>query len=520
MLSIPELIQDVMDYLYSYGESYRAIDEAGLVCKSWREAALTTTWRDAKPAPLLSLLVGARVENWTYSDPLTKEDWGRFDNVALRVMTLHTPAWYSIPLSILTAIADSNIDRDVALFPRLRTLDMEWSLERDVTQIMIFLPENLERFDVGIDGDEYEKGPTIDFMALLPQRFGDLSELALYSRDDVNDDFADAVATLLPQLPKLRHVWLSHIQLTSQMVKSLDGMSFLEKLYLDRSPTETISELLLEFWNTDSFPKLSALSIPTRFDEATASLLYKLSGSNSRSLSTLKLMHIATNGSSAVGMEVDQVLRAIQVHSALLHLTLESMDLWSVSAGALQPLSSLHKLKTLEVSFKAASMRIHDKDVEELLEHLPNLESLTLALQENTKYILTLRTLVSALNLCPLLSHVGLLVDASTSLVPASVQSPHRSIKSLAFGDLMDSHRVSHLKSAAKVAEFISKLSDGVLEITWGEEDYYGDDGDGDGDSDYNASKIWKEVHDLIPILQKVRRDERMRFLGGVGMSD
>ncbi|KAG8979872.1 hypothetical protein FRB95_009799 [Tulasnella sp. JGI-2019a] len=511
MLFIPELVQDVMDYLHSYGASHHAIDDAGLVCKPWREAALTSKWRDAKLVPLISLLVGARVEKWAYSNPLSKEDWGRFDNVARRVITLHAPRWCSVPVSVLVAMAGSNFDRDVALFPRLRTLDMEWSLERDVTQLMAFLPENLERFDVGIDGGEYEKGPTIDFMALLPQRFGNLSELALYSLSDANDDFTDAIATVLPQLPKLRHVWLSSVKLTSKMAVSLAGMSFLEELHLRLCPTETVSELLLERWNPNSFPTLSTLNIPMRFEEATASLLYTLSGPNFRSLSTLKLMQ--KNATSVVEMEVDRVLRAIQVHSVLLHLTLESMDLQGVSARALHPLSSLHKLKTLEVSLKAASMRIHDTDVEELLEHLPNLESLTLALEEDSKYILTLKTLVSALNLCPLLSRVGLLVDASTSLIPEPTQLPHRNIRSLAFGDLMDSHRVSHLESAAKIAAFISKLSDNVLEITWGDEDCCRDDGDGDGDR--VASKIWQEVHDLVPIFQEVRRYERMRFLGG-----
>ncbi|KAG8997131.1 hypothetical protein FRB94_007864 [Tulasnella sp. JGI-2019a] len=522
-----ELIRDIMDYIYNSGSAgHQVIDAAGLVCKTWREAALTAKWQEAMLLPLLSFLVSAYVDEWTYSSPLTKEDWERFDNIARRVKTLHTPRWYSIPDSIRTAIFDSRPDRDVSLFPRLRTLNMDWSFEHDVTKIMTFLPNNLERFDVRIGGANYKQGLTVDFMALLPQRFAHLSELTLYSEYDANDHFADAIATLLPQLPKLHYVWLCRIQLTSQMAVSLVGMSILDELYLHQSPTETIPELLLESWNTDSFLMLSTLDIPTRFDETTASLLYKVSGPNSRSLSTLRFVHLIKNGISAVGMEVERVLQAIQVHSALLHLTLQSMELESASERALQPLSSLHKLKTLEVSLKATSMRIRDEDVGELLEHLPNLESLTLALQEDTEYVLTLRTLVSALNHCPLLRDIGLLVDASTPLVPVFTQPPHRSIRSLAFGDLLDSLRVSHLDSAGEVAAFISQLSNDVLKITWGDEDRHctytiDEDGDrvDDGDGDYAASEIWEQVRKLIPVFQEVRRRERLQCLGGAGGS-
>ncbi|KAG9032265.1 hypothetical protein FRB95_001661 [Tulasnella sp. JGI-2019a] len=522
MFSIPELLQDVMEYVYTFGSpNHRAIDQTGLVCKTWREAALTVKWREANLIPLLSLLVGARIEKCTYSGPLTKEHWGQFDDVARRVMILHTPYRYSTPASILAAIADSRPDQDIALFPRLQTLNMSWSSERDVIQIMEFLPENLERFDVGIDGGRYRKGLETDFMTLLPQRFEHLSELALYSRGDASDDFADAVATLLPQLPKLRLVWLSIIQLTSQMVKSLAGMPFLEKLHLDRPPTDSISELLLESWNTDSFPNLSTLDIPTRFNQATASVLHKISNTNFRSLSTLRLIRLTKKATPTVEMDVDRVLQKIQAHFALLHLTLQSMDLQSVSAGTLQPLISLNKLRTLKISFKATSMRIRDKDVEELLEHLPNLESLTLALQDDDECKLTLSSLLSALNLCPLLIYVGLLVDASTELIPSTVQPPHRSIRSLDFGDLLNSRRVSPLDSAVEVAAFIGQLSDEVLEIAWGDEDRYDIDEDGDcvndDSGDYAAVEIWREVHDFIPIFQEARRRERLLCLNGAG---
>ncbi|KAG8995329.1 hypothetical protein FRB94_009276 [Tulasnella sp. JGI-2019a] len=61
MLFVPELIMQFMAYVYvPYLENYKNINAAGLVCRMWREPALSVEWRTSRWKRAISVLVPLR----------------------------------------------------------------------------------------------------------------------------------------------------------------------------------------------------------------------------------------------------------------------------------------------------------------------------------------------------------------------------------------------------------------------------------------------------------------------------
>lgn len=162
----------------------------------------------------------------------------------------------------------------------------------------------------------------------------------------------------------------------------------------------------------------------------------------------------------------------------------------------------LEKLKIrLEGELPGLDLQFGDADVGHLTRSLPGLRHLELCVYSDTapdEYPLTIQSAVAALGGCEDLGHIGLWVDARIAQIPEKPARPHHRLRTMRFCNVAGSTKCSPTNGSDQVAAFLSQIS---LTAVVG--------GTMCQDGGYKQCDLWAVVSALLPVFEKVRREER-----------
>ncbi|KAL0948360.1 hypothetical protein HGRIS_010942 [Hohenbuehelia grisea] len=174
---------------------------------------------------------------------------------------------------------------------------------------------------------------------------------------------------------------------------------------------------------------------------------------------------------------------------------------------ALRPILRMPNLTYLELHHHFP-FDISVKQMEELASKWPSLETLILnndpLPHDGTRQPLPLEALMPFARLCPRLKLLGLYLDATVPTLPLALDAvPFKALETLSVG-------VSPITDSGAVALFLSKLCPLGCElekgVTWQETEH-----EGVGEDVACICAAWKKVEELLPLLTKMRMEERER---------
>lgn len=152
------------------------------------------------------------------------------------------------------------------------------------------------------------------------------------------------------------------------------------------------------------------------------------------SLRYITLRHDCRKDGHGAPPDLDEVVKAIGLHQAVREVDLVFGQVYT-EGQCLAGLGRCAGLEELHIRVTAAACLIQDEHLAAPLPCLPKLRSLALRILSSSGEApsLTLRTLVHAVQYCPLIQSTALPVDATSAKVPVDIWTaqPHTSLVSL-----------------------------------------------------------------------------------------
>ena len=446
-------------------------------------------------------------------------DWKRFERYSRRVRRLRV--MQELPKHTLHQSVFDDVARtrtSLNILPNMSTLEWDESLPLCV----MFMHDNVRRFVVHLP-DELSRHSLHPFFQDVVSRMPNIAHLDLrmnISMDSIEND----VLNLFHGLTKLQRIVLPRFHFTTrvaEVLSRLDDLGVVEFQYSDHqgcgdpADTQIFSPSLME----GAFPSLWDLSLSVRFEDAVHFLDDSYAPTN---ITVLYIDSMVSESPSVIHCFLSvvadncQLLKSLSLISlieASTALAKPSED--QINFETLRPLLNCANLTAFELMHQYP-LDLRLEDINELASKWASLETLILnnepALLDHSP--LTLKALLPFARHCPNLRKLGLFLHASTADLPSSYQSdlppsyeckPFKKLKTLSMG-------VSIILEEGPVALFLSqicplgcKLESGV---TWGETTAV--------DSEV-ARKIkgrykkWEKVDELLPLLTKLRMEERER---------
>lgn len=340
--------------------------------------------------------------------------------------------------------------------------------------------------------------------------------------------FETEAIALFHSLGKLQKITLPRFHFTTKIaecVSSLENLGTLEFQYLQEQgcgdPEDTI--IFKPALAEGAFPSLWDLSLTASFNDATGFINIPFAPAN------LTMLYI----DSHLFETPADILRALTTIAdncqllkslALISLIEPNMlpgDAYSkddcINIETLQPLFGCPNLTSLELLHQFP-LDLRQEDIEEVVTKWPSLE--TLLLNNEPAYLerssLTLEALLPFAQHCPNLRHLGLFINASTMELPSHYLDSSSTYRYMPFRKLRHlSMGVSPIAEEGPIALFLSQicplhclLDSGV---TWDESVTV-------TESMANTIKTrygrWEKVKELLPLLTKLRIEERSRVKG------
>ena len=408
------------------------------------------------------------------------------------------------------------------MLPNLRSLVwLTGSVER-MRHSLLFQHENITSFTIRLHKTHSYTLST--FFEEVLSRMPNLEGLDLRFRFPVRE-VEHELMELLAGLTMLKRVVLPVYTLTSRILKQLSIHHHLETIqfeYMDFQGSGDIQDVL--DWNPQleegAFPALWDLSLSTKLPAITKFINNGFAPPNLKSL----YIHVLA------AVPVETLSHFLEVLSnnctQLTHLYLDFFTAATIPAtpkewprldwAALRPLLGFPRLVSLELRWDHP-LDISLGDLEEMASKWPNLETLLLncePMDMSAPPALDLRALLPFARYCPKLTQLGLYMNASNDVpIPKLDQiKPFSSLEELVVGG-------SRITDAGYVAMFLSQLCPPGCDVVWG---VAWPEGFGVVETDANAAELarlqndakedcerWAEVEKMLPLLTKLRVDER-----------
>ncbi|OSC97257.1 hypothetical protein PYCCODRAFT_1419774 [Trametes coccinea BRFM310] len=537
VLAIPEILELVFSFL-----STKNTANCACVCKRWSEIALDTLWRDVDDIRRLFGLLAPIEHGATPDDPhhfprpLEPTDWARFMRYAPRVRTLS-----------VTAINDSRLRGQLVfdevartrstlnLLPRLSKLSWTSQLGDRLRLSLVFMHENIRHFAVRlVPSDNYPFSVYFEEIALRMPKLTCLDMRFSFAVRDIEAE----LCKLLDGLPHLQKVILPKFTLTSKIIEQLSTNSSLKVVqfeFMEEQGSGEASDVHNWFPNLrpGAFPSLVDLSVSVHLPHM---VRFLKSGSCPAHLQCLYVHVLYIVPPYQVREFVDAVSehcqQLTQLHidfvgdpSPLMFRTRLSDD-DRIGLNTLRPLLNLTKLAQFILNWDAPLALTQD-DIEELASSMPSLEVLTLCPEPMPcpqAPPLTLKALIPFARHCPNMRELSLYLDASTADLDDASRQLYTALPPIHFRKLQRvNFGLSRIPEYEPVALFLSQLCPPGCKVdagvTWPEgftamEAQSPEDASVLVDMWGQASDWyprWQEVNQMLPLLIKVRIEERMR---------
>ncbi|KAG6808956.1 hypothetical protein H0H92_002243 [Tricholoma furcatifolium] len=402
---------------------------------------------------------------------------------------------------------------------------LEW--DAPLTLCVIFMHKNLKSLALFLNPDAsrvFEDNTTSvarvfeDIVSRMPK----VSELDLRFQFPVRE-IEEGLVKLCSSLLDLRSITLPRFCLTTKLAESLSQLSNLQTIdfqyfdyqgYGDSLDISNFEPVLSE----GCFTSLWELSLTISFDDAVKFLTIPFFPSN---LTILFIDSPSIEDPTAVQAltsavpDVCPLLKELTLISFVEpHMPFNSPPKKEecINIDAFRPLFKCPNLTSFELEHHYP-LHLDLADVEEIATSWPAIEVLSLNTQpvyaEHTN--LTLRALLPFARHCPKLQRLGMFLHATITDFPTADQAsvyqlpPFRALHTLSMG-------VSPIEEEGSVALFLSQICplDCVIEkgVTWNDRDLAPDD---ILDTVYERFGKWKKVEELLPLLTKLRIEERER---------
>ncbi|KAF9000305.1 hypothetical protein BDQ17DRAFT_1245744 [Cyathus striatus] len=503
---------------------HRANARNALVCKRWLEPALDTLWRDVDELyGLFSLLAPLKCDiderSYEFARPPDASGWKRFSFYSRRVRKL-TYEPETMKRQLLQSVFDdaARTRTSLNMLPNLKTL--HWSGELSIC--VPFMHSNIKHFVMVLPSPNSTRdlGTFFDDVAMRMPALRTLDIRSVIPMHEIESD----MIRLLSGLLKLRKVIFPRYYFTTHIAESMSRLPdlgiiefqyFHEQGWGDQDDTAVFYPVLKE----GAFPSLWDLSFTVCYADAGRFLSIPFAPTN---LTMLYIDSEKTETASAIHEVLTIVSENCQLLTALALVSLrdpsqeldDEDDEYRITMDTIKPLLSCPNLTSLEFVHQFP-VRISQDDVELLASSWPSLESLVL--NNEPVYLdkadLTLAALIPFAKHCPKLRDLGLFLDASSTL---SIPPPDPSLGYPTFRCL---HRlgmgVSIILDPTPVSHFLSQVignENCELEsgITW--ETVSETPAEVLADSIKDRCDRWTKVGEVLPLLVKLRGEERERF--------
>ncbi|KAJ8592766.1 hypothetical protein M405DRAFT_812276 [Rhizopogon salebrosus TDB-379] len=514
-LSIPELLNNILGLMERDENVVNAC-----VCKQWSDIALDLIWREVVSLPrLLNILRPRQIQGYNASDGLPDlRDWARFQKYANRVRILRYKQG-AVPVDHYNI----NVLNDMAMMrpkfeilPNLHTL--EW-LFHDVNwmkRVMLFMHQRVRHLVISVPPESYTAKSSffLDVCCRMPHLHS-LDLRAPYAARVIEAD----VVKLLRGLPDLEKVIFPEHYFTSIIVSELSRMKHINSMqYVHGSKQgfwEEEEDPFAPVLEEGAFPMLQELHINARLEDITRFMNTDFSPINIMSLSIdTYVEHEPEQLHMLLVTLSDRCHLLSELCISLMHVSapLELCPAHQITFDTLRPVLSFRNLTAFEV-FHKYPINITLEEIEELASRWPSLKSLCLNEEPlvMSDFTLDLRALLPFARHCPNLYRLGLFMDATTvKMHPMQELKPFTALRVLCAGTSLARHPEA-------VAAFLSHICPPGCEIEMGlvwptviGHSYRSLDEDVLSEMQ-NRSSHWQTVHDVLPILIRLQRDEKER---------
>ncbi|KAJ7716728.1 hypothetical protein DFH07DRAFT_762332 [Mycena maculata] len=522
VLDIPELLDMVFGFLDHPSNAANAS-----VCKRWSEIALDTLWREVDDLHRLFGILGPLQQlgdnpdpddPYVFIAPPDADDWHRFQKYSRRVRRLSFNADSGYPRLSATVLEDVARTRtSLSILPNLLTLSWQAPLAWSV----LFMHANVRHFVVWLPEEFTKLDSPLAYVRDIVSRMPNLTCLDLRSNIPMHD-MEDSMWFLIQNLLKLRKVVFPRFGFTTRIAEAtaqLEDLGCVEFQYWpeqgcgDPNDTGTFSPKL----KLGCFPSLYDLALTVPIAAATQFMSASFAPTN---LTALYIDSRLVESPTAVNELLTALADTCQLLESLSIITLISetktfqplVDVPSeerITFSALRPLQNLPNLIIFELIHQYP-LDLKLEDLDQLARSWPSLRKLVFNNEPlvSDECPLTLKALLPFAQHCPELEQLGIFLNASTAdlptTYPADFPKPFPKLKHLSVG-------VSLIAEEGLVALFLSHLCplNTKLEygVTW--------DAQGMPDPMFSVLLMrcskWEKVAELLPLLTKLRMEERDR---------
>ncbi|KAF7375042.1 hypothetical protein MSAN_00390300 [Mycena sanguinolenta] len=493
VLDIPELLDMIFAFL-----DETSVASTASVCKRWSEIALDTLWRDLADLHRLFGILRALKQTgdspdspYAFTAAPDADDWGRLEKYTRRVrrLTYHyqTPKGPCLCPTVFEDVARTRTSLNI--LPNLKTL--VWNAPPPLA--VIFMQPTVKHFTFWLPETIVQDESHLPFFRDVVSRMPHLTTLDI--RTNIPMGTIEDSMIFLFGLTKLRKVILPRFSVTTriaQALQHLEDLGCLEFQYCSDQGCGDPADI-----ESSSPTNLTALYVDSRLIESPAAL-HELLTVLADTCQLLESLGIVTHVDDTEPLRV------------LADVPSEER----INSSTLQPLQNFPNLTIFEITHQYP-LDLKLADLERLARSWPSLRKLMLNNEPvvSDECSLTLEALIPFAKHCPELEQLGLFVNASTAELPLKVDlspSPQfKKLRRLSMG-------VSRISDPGPVALFLSQICplNIYLEsgITWEIE--------GQREQQQqppllqtisNRCGMWAKVEELLPLLTKLRMEERER---------
>jgi hypothetical protein len=395
-------------------------------------------------------------------------------------------------------------------------LTLEWKVS-SATNCILFMHQNIKRFKIDISNiaEFRDLRGTFDDIAARMSALTELVILHDKARDkptSLFESFENGLVRLLSSLSKLEILVIPRFAFTTRMAESLSRLPQIKLIGFEcftEVPTRKFKDIapFESELSEGAFPSLCYLEFTATYDDTKRFLTIPFAPSN------LTILYVESPNLETP-VAIQQLLTVIsQKCQRLTHLTLispwssadtnstDSTDLPErVNMETLKPLLSFCCLRLL-VLLHQQPLELQQKDLDTFASHWPSLEIFelgTLPLLDFGEATLTLDALAPFAQRCPNLTEFGVFMDASVFRLPTFAFPAFSKLKKLCVGN-------SIITEAEPVAEFLSRVLPlgCTIDLMVDRPSFkrlrrFSD-----------LENLWKAVDALLPLLTRVRKEER-----------
>lgn len=449
----------------------------------------------------------------------TLEDWARFIPYARRVRSLKfgtNPKEKAIWLanSVFDDLARTRTTLEV--LPNLRRLYWDTSYSFGKSRHAIpFMHDKITEFAFFLDyRDNDPLLLTTDIVGRMPSLISLKCTGSYGLRDPTHDQ---QLLQLLSDLQKLQELALPKNFLDGEFLKTLSSLPELRVIQFDTmggirdSITPTIGCTLDE----GAFPMLYDLCLDSTLDDIR---LYLIGGALLPRLKNLSVESVHPESSLTVQqffVDVTQCYPSLKIVQMDVIVSVGEQELCEpLSPEHLRPVLSLRHLVRLELRHNLP-LQISEVDLAEFGAALPCIESLVLNPEPLllTKPQFTLRSLLSAAQNFPNLSHLGIYLDAEEVTTPPMPYSLSKKIRMFPYLRTLNvgvsAIGSDHVPVALFFSHILSENARVVIQsgVSWNRELY-------EESNEYSTAirsrcRKWDEVARTLPLLLQLRKEEK-----------